>query len=58
LAPLRDANDLAILQTADRGGADILCTSDRDFYDPAVISFCKAKGISVCDEVSLLARLI
>jgi putative PIN family toxin of toxin-antitoxin system len=58
LAPLRDANDLAVLQTADRGGADILCTSDRDFNDPAVISFCGARGIGVCDEVSLLARLI
>jgi len=54
-APLRDANDLAVLQTADRG--DALCTSDRDFYDPAVISFCGARGIGVCDEVSLLARL-
>jgi putative PIN family toxin of toxin-antitoxin system len=58
LAPLRDASDIAILQTADRGGADILCTSDRDFYDSNVISFCGAKGIGVCDEVSLLARLI
>ena len=49
-APLRDANDLAVLQTADRGRADALCTSDGDFYG--------ARGIDVCDEVSLLARLI
>jgi putative PIN family toxin of toxin-antitoxin system len=57
LAPLRDANDLAVLQTADRGQADILCTNDGDFYDSAVISFCEARGIGVCDEVSLLAGL-
>ena len=57
-APLRDANDLIVLQTADRGRADALCTSDGDFYDPAVISFCEARGIGICDEVSLLARLI
>jgi predicted nuclease of predicted toxin-antitoxin system len=58
LAPLRDANDLAVLQTADRGQADILCTNDGDFYDSAVISFCGARGIDVCDEVSLLAGLV
>ena len=32
------------------GRADALCTSDGDFYG--------ARGIDVCDEVSLLARLI
>jgi predicted nuclease of predicted toxin-antitoxin system len=58
LAPLRDANDLAVLQTADWGEADVLVTSDSDFYDPAVIWFCAERGIDVCDEVSLLARLI
>jgi putative PIN family toxin of toxin-antitoxin system len=57
-APLRDANDLAVLQTADRGSADVLCTSDSDFYDKAVRVFCEARGIDVCDELSLLARLI
>ncbi len=57
-APLRDLNDLIVLQTADRGEADVLCSSDRDFYDRAVIDFCRAKGIDVCDELALLARLI
>lgn len=57
-APLRDPNDLIVLQTADRGEADALCTSDGDFYDPAVIAFCAARGIEVCDEISLLERLI
>jgi putative PIN family toxin of toxin-antitoxin system len=58
LAPLRDANDLAVLQTADLGRADVLVTNDGDFYDPSVISFCEERGIEVCDEVALLARLI
>lgn len=57
-APLRDPNDLVVLQTADKGEAEALCTSDGDFYDPAVVAFCGARGISVCDEISLLARLI
>jgi hypothetical protein len=56
-APLRDASDLAVLQTADFGEADMIVTSDADFYDPAVISFCGEHGVEVCDEVSLLARL-
>jgi predicted nuclease of predicted toxin-antitoxin system len=56
-APLRDPSDLVVLQTADRGLADVLCTSDSDFRDPAVVAFCGAKGIVVCDEVSLLTRL-
>lgn len=56
-APLRDPSDLAVLQTADRGMADILCTSDGDFYNPPVVAFCAAKGIEVCNEISLLMRL-
>ncbi len=57
-APLRDPRDLIVLQTADRGMADILCTSDGDFYAPDVIAFCGAKGIEICNESSLLARLV
>lgn len=58
VAPLRDPADLAVLQTADWGGADLLVTNDGDFYDPAVILFCGERGISVCDEVSMLARFL
>lgn len=57
-APLRDPTDLIVLQTADRGDAEVLCTSDRDFYDPEVIAFCAARGIDVCDEISLLMKLV
>ena len=57
-APLRDPNDLGVLQTADKGEAEVLCTSDGDFYDPAVVAFCASRGIAVCDEISLLVQLI
>jgi putative PIN family toxin of toxin-antitoxin system len=54
---LRDPNDVDVLQTAERGEADILCTHDGDFYDDAVLSFCAARGIEVCTESTLLTRL-
>jgi putative PIN family toxin of toxin-antitoxin system len=57
-APLRDPTDLIILQTAKRGEADILCTHDGDFYDQTMLSYCAARGIEVCDESTLLERLL
>ncbi len=46
---LRDPNDLDVLQTAERGEADFLCTYDKDFHDDrAVIAYCAARGIEVC----------
>jgi hypothetical protein len=39
------------------GLIDILCTNDRDFFDPAVLSFCATRGIQVCSEVELMRRL-
>jgi putative PIN family toxin of toxin-antitoxin system len=56
-APLRDPNDLIVLQTAERGEADILCTDDGDFFDPTILSYFAARGIEVCDEAALLERL-
>jgi predicted nucleic acid-binding protein len=56
-APLRDPNDLVVLQTAERGEADILRTQDGDFYDQTILSYCTARGIEVCDELTLLQRL-
>jgi putative PIN family toxin of toxin-antitoxin system len=54
---LRDPNDADVLQTAERGEADLLCTHDGDFYDPAVLSYCATRGIEVCTESTLLERL-
>ena len=56
---LRDPKDMHVLQTAECGAADVLCTNDGDFgEDPAVIAYCRSKGIDVYDESSLLARLL
>ena len=32
VAPIRDSNDVVVLQTALTGEADVLCTIDRDFF--------------------------
>jgi putative PIN family toxin of toxin-antitoxin system len=57
LAPLRDPDDLHVLETAERGAAEVLCTNDADFHDPAMLAYCAARGIEVCNENTLLARL-
>jgi len=47
-----------VLQMAERGEADVLCTHDGDFYDKDLLSFCLSRGIEVCTEATLLPRLI
>jgi hypothetical protein len=49
---------LIVLQTAVKGEADILCTHDDDFFDHTILAYCAARGIEVCDEASLLNRLV
>jgi hypothetical protein len=56
-APLRDAGDLGVMQTAECGAADVLCSNDSDFHTPTIIAFCAERGIEVCNENSLLNRL-
>ena len=55
--PIRDVNDLIVVQTAVIGEANVLCTKDGDFYDPLTTGFLDKVGISVMDDVSLLQRL-
>lgn len=58
-APLRDPDDLDVLQTAERGAADVLCSNDKDFHDDAILlGYCAARGIEVCHEDTLLARMV
>ena len=55
---LRDPNDIHVLQTAELGEADILCTHDSDFIeDEALLAFCATRGIEVCTERVLLMKL-
>jgi putative PIN family toxin of toxin-antitoxin system len=57
-APLRDANDLDVMQTAERGDADILCSNDGDFHEAGILGYCAARGVEVHNEKSLLGLLI
>lgn len=55
--PIRDVNDLIVVQTAVIGEANVLCTKDADFYDPVATGFLSRVGISVMDDVSLIRLL-
>jgi putative PIN family toxin of toxin-antitoxin system len=54
---LKDPNDDPVVYTAIHGKADVLCTLDRDFYEPEVVTFCLERGVSILDDVELLQKL-
>jgi len=56
-APIRDVNDMIVLQTALIGEAEAICTIDADFYDPAVTDFLNKAEIIVLDDIALIKRL-
>ena len=47
VTPIRDLNDALVMQTAVIVGADILCSKDRDFFEPPAREFLRKAGISV-----------
>lgn len=55
--PIRDVNDIVVVQTALIGEADVICTKDEDFYDPGITRFLARVGISVMDDVTLMQRM-
>ena len=57
IAPIRDVNDLIVVQTALIGNAEILCTTDEDFYDPIITEFLSKAGVAVMDEIGLAKHL-
>ena len=57
VTPIRDVNDTVVMQTALIGEADVLCTKDRDFFEPPAEAFLRKAGISVLDDISLIHRL-
>lgn len=57
VVPIRDANDIVVVQTALVGGADVLCTTDQDFYQSPAREFLQAAGIDVCTDAELLRTL-
>jgi putative PIN family toxin of toxin-antitoxin system len=57
VAPTRDAQDVIVIQTALSGEADILCTMDRDFFEPPASTFLASHGIGVMTDAQLMERL-
>lgn len=55
--PIRDANDIIVMQTAMLGEAEVICTNDRDFFEPPAAEFLSRLGITVLDEKALLKLL-
>lgn len=56
-APIRDCNDILVLQTALSGEADVLCTGDRDFFEPPASVFLASVGIAVLTDAQLVRKL-
>jgi len=57
VAPIRDAQDVIVIQTALSGEADILCIMDRDFFEPPASIFLESRGIEVLTDAQLMPRL-
>jgi uncharacterized protein len=53
--PIRDPQDVHVLQTALAGRAQYLCTLDRHFYERRVVAFCSNRGLAMISDVALLA---
>ena len=56
-APIRDVNDIVVVQTAVIGEADVICTTDADFYDRRIARFLAKVGVAVMDDVALMRKL-
>ena len=57
IAPIRDPNDIVVLQTAIIGGAEAICTTDEDFFNPPATVFLQSVNILVFTDAELLRRL-
>lgn len=51
---LKDPDDDPVVYMALAGHADILCTVDKHFYEPNVLSFCARYKIRLMTDVELL----
>ena len=56
-APIRDVNDVIVMQTAIIGEAGVLCTTDDDFFEPPASEYLNKLGITVLTDVELIQRL-
>ena len=52
-----DPEDDPVVHTAVTGAADALCTLNRHFYHPAVIEYCRERGVLIVSDVDVLSVL-
>ena len=52
-----DPDDDPIVQTAIIGRAEVLCTRDPHFFHPLAQEYCRAYGIRVVDDLTLMDEL-
>ena len=57
IVPIRDVNDIIVMQTAIIGEADILCTTDEDFFEDPASEYLRKMGVAVLDDIALMHRL-
>ena len=57
IKPIRDPNDIVVLQTAMIGGAEAICTTDEDFFHTPALAFLKSANILVFTDMELMGRL-
>ena len=56
-APVRDVNDIIVIQTAVVGEADVWCSRDKDFHAAEAVAFLEKTGTMVLDDIELIHRL-
>ena len=56
-ASIRDGSDIFVVQIAISGGAEILCSGDRDFFGPPASTFLASRRIAVLTDVQLKRML-
>jgi putative PIN family toxin of toxin-antitoxin system len=56
IPPIRDVNDIVVIQTAILGEANIICTRDQDFFEPPAHPFLQSAGIEVPSALPLTPR--
>ena len=54
---LSDPDDDPVVHTAVVGRADVLCTLNRDFYNPSVLEYCRGRGVIVANDIDTLRLL-
>ncbi len=52
-----DADDDPVVHTAVVGRADVLCTLNRHFFDPVVVSYCQERGVAIATDLTVLGWL-